>query len=178
MADKLKFVLLLAIVSIYQSELTAQQISVEDFFAVLSENQYQIDLIRQGVTDAYEYFELDNLEYIASESPDPQAYLDYILARYNRVASRLNNSGAFWAQENVDHIRRYQGNVDLSPEVISEGIAKFSDMRDFFLDYGRQQDAEYHRLWDIHTSRYGEMGKEFFEDDNEFLKLYDVYVRD
>ena len=159
--------------------MSAQQISTEDFWETINFGQAQIDLLRQGESDAYySYFEVDDLERSAYESPDPQAWIDYYLARYYRMISYMNYNAAWKAEEIANYIKECKGRVNLSSLVIQEGIAKYTDMRDFFLKYARQYYSEYERLWDRYSDKYGNIGKEFFEYDNEFMKRYGTKVKD
>lgn len=177
MVDKIKAIIMLTVLAVLPSGLSAQQISLDNFWAVINAGQSEIDLLRQGISDAYEdYFEVDNLERIAYESPDPQAFLDYSLARYNRMISYMNDAAAWKASEIADYIRECKGKVNLSPQVMQEGIAKYTDMKDFFLEYARQCYSQYEELWNKYSAKYGDIGTENFRYDDEYMKRYGVTI--
>ncbi|MDE6206411.1 MAG: SHOCT domain-containing protein [Muribaculaceae bacterium] len=178
MVNKIKAFLILAVLMFLPSGLSAQQISVEDFWRHFFEAQSKIDLIRQGLDDATVYFELDDLKSIALQTPDPQAYLDYALARYNRTISLLNKAGADWAEYIANYYKDCQGRVNIDPRAMQEGIVKYTDMKEFFLYYSQQEEASYHDLWKKYSEKYGNTGREYFRYDNEFMKQYEVYVYD
>lgn len=173
-----RLIFILTVLMILPSGLSAQQISIEDFWGNINAGQGKIDLLRQGISDAYNsYFEIDNLESVAYESPDPQAYLDYSLARYFRMISYMNDAAAWQADEVADYIKECNGRVHLSPQVVREGIAKYTDMRDFFLENARQNYSQYEQLWKRYSAKYGNIGTENFRYDDEFMKRYGVKIR-
>ena len=179
MVDKIKAIIILTVLTLLPSGLSAQQVSIESFWSNINEGQGKIDLLRQGMADAYNnYFEIDNLESIAYECPDPQAYIDYSLARYYRMISYMNDTAAWIADDIADYIRGCNGRVNLSSQVIQEGIAKYTDMRDFFLENARQNYSQYEKLWDKYSAKYGNMGTENFRYDDEYMKRYGTTIRE
>lgn len=179
MVDKFKVIFILTVLVILPSGLSAQQISVESFWRNINTSQGKIDLLRRGMFDVYNnYFDVDNLESIANESPDPQAYIDYSIARYYRMINRMNYTAAWQADDIADYIKESRRRVNLSPQVMQKGIAKYSDMRDFFLEYARQYYSQYEQLWDKYSAKYGKMGTENFNYDDEFMKRYGVKIRE
>lgn len=179
MADKIKAIIILAVLTFLTSGLSAQQISTEDFWETINSKQSEIDLLRQGMSDAYNnYFEVDNLENDAIESPDPQAYIDYSLARYYRMLSYMNDTAAWIADNTADYICECNEKVNLNSQVINEGIDKYTDMRDFFLEYARQYYTQFEHLWSKYSAKYGNIGTENLRYDDEFMKRYGVGVRE
>lgn len=178
MAGKCSYIVCLAIMLLSNVKGASQTIYADEFFAVIKEQQSKIDLIRQGVTDAYQYFDLDNASLYAANTNDPDAYLDYILARYYRMVSKMNYAAAEIASEVADFIVEHKNDGVLSPQVISEGIAKYRDMTQFFLEFANQQDADYKKSWQRYSLKYGEQGIEIFSSDNYFLSQYGIFVSD
>lgn len=171
--------MLLMVLMVLPSELSAQKISAENFFATIKAEQNKIDRIRQGMTDAAnDVFHLNHLESIAAQSPDPQAFIDFSLARFYRMRYEFGRAGAKLVDDVALYIRDNQYNVDLSSQVIKEGMAKYRDMRDFFFEEAYDCYEKYETLWNKHTNKYGDTGSEYFIYDNAFMKRYGVYVSD
>ena len=175
MVDKIKIALLL-ILAVLPSFTQAEKMYADEIFAEISYHQDRIDRIREGVADAQNYFNMDELEALAYETSDPQGWLDYMLARYYRTVSKLNYAGAEIADEVSAFLYAHKDDGALSPVVIDEGIAKYAAMSEFFIEFANEQYQEYIRLWDTHTSKYGDIGRDAFQDDNDFLLRYGVVV--
>ncbi len=148
----------------------------DEFFAVVQEKQARIDLIRQGVQDIGEYLDFDNTEAIAYQTDDPQGYIDFAVARFSRMMSVMNYAAADIAAEVVAFIRQHQDDGVISPTVIEEGIAKYTDMSEFFLKYATKAEKDFAENWKKHFSRYGNSGNEFIDQDNAFMLLYGVDI--
>ncbi len=173
MVDRIR-ILAMMVLTVIPLGLSAQEITPEEFMSVIQEKQNRINLIRKGIKDARTYFELDNLEDIAYESPDPQAYLDFCLARFSRTLSLMNYAGAEIAQEIAEYIHTCPSDGTIDPVVIEEGYAKYSRMRDFFLEYADESFADYQRLWLRYSEKYGDNGIEMFLLDDAFMSRYGV----
>ena len=157
--------------------MSAQRITPEQLYSVVNQKQTRIDNIRQGVNDAYFYFDLDNAEATEYESGDYQAYIDFILARYNRTLSMMNYEAAKIAGEAASFIRSHHGDGTVSTDVTQAGIAKYTDMKEFFLKYAKEQNRKYLQFWQSYSAKHGNNGKELFQYDNEFMKRYGVHVQ-
>lgn len=58
--------------------------------------------------------------------------------------------------------------------VIEEGYAKYTHMRDFFMEYANSSLEEYQRLWYKFSDKYGDIGMDLFLLDDEFMSRYGV----
>ncbi|MBD5227802.1 MAG: hypothetical protein HDR95_01020 [Bacteroides sp.] len=155
-------------------EMSPQQPSTYAVFALVNYNQDKIDLIHQGMNDALEYFEFDTLEEEAKKNPDPQSFLDLILWRYHRVMSKLNFASARVALENADILSNAQVGNDVEPIVMEQGIAKYTDMTNFFIDNALIYEEQYEKEFGGLLIIYGELLSLLIQLDNDFLSNYGV----
>ena len=156
--------------------LSAQRMTADQFMAVIQEKQQKIDLIREGANNAWNYFDLDNAEANARQTSDYQAYMDFILARYDRTLSIMNYAAARIAGEVAEFMRQHRYDCIFSDDVMSEGIAKYIDMQSFFNEWGYKSEEKFRRNWGNYTAKYGNNGSVYFQDDNAYMRRYGVYV--
>lgn len=177
-ADKLALMMVLMALMVCPFELSAQRMTADQILSLVNEKQRKIDNIRQGIEDAWYYFDLDNAEATARQTSDYQAYIDFVLARYKRVQSHLNFAAAEIAAEIVEILRAHANDGVLSADVINQGIAKYTDMHGFYSEYGNKYMGDFQRLWRSFSSKYGNEGARYFQDDNAYMRRYGVYVSD
>ena len=177
-ADKLALMMVLMALTVFPLGLSAQRMTADQILSVVNQKQQKIDNIRQGMDDAWVYFDLDNAEANAGQTSDYQAYMDFILARYYRVQSQLNFASAEIAAEIATFLRAHANDRVLSAEVMDQGIAKYTDMHGFFSEYGNKYNGDFWRRWRSFSSKYGNEGARYFVDDNVFMRRYGVIVDD
>ncbi len=151
---------------------SAQIMYADEFMAHVQEKQARIDLIRSGIQNVSLYLDLDNAEANALETSDPQDYIDFTAARFCRMLSIMNYAAADVAGDVAEFITLHRDDGVISPIVIEEGIAKYSEMRDFLLQYANQTHADFIENWEKHYIRYGDLGTELLIEDNDFMRLY------
>lgn len=173
---KLALMMVLMALTVFPLGLSAQRMTADQIFYVVNQKQQKIDNIRQGMDDAWDYFDLDNAEVNARQTYDYQAYMDFIGARYKRVLSQLNFAAAEIAAEIATFLRAHASDGVLDAEVINQGIAKYTDMHGFFSEYGNKYNGDFWRRWRSFSSKYGNEGARYFVDDNAFMRRYGVYV--
>lgn len=168
------FLLLIAIPGVSR----AQMMYADEFFAYVQEQQGRIDLIHAGMQDVSRYLDLDNAEANALETSDPQDYIDFTVARFNRMMSIMNYEIADIAGQIAAFITLHKDDGVISPQVINEGIAKYTDMSNFSLEYATQTQADFERDWEKHFSKYG--NRDFFIicEDNDFMRLYGIEIQE
>lgn len=169
---KLALMMVLMALTAFPLGLSAQRMTADQILSVVNQKQQKIDNIRQGMDDAWVYFDLDNAEANAGQTSDYQAYMDFILARYYRVQSQLN----FASAEIATFLRAHANDGALSAEVINQGIAKYTDMHGFFSEYGNKYNGDFWRRWRSFSSKYGNEDARYFVDDNAYMRRYGVYV--
>ena len=119
---------------------------------------------------------MDNIESAAYASGNPQAYVDLTLLRFYSILSTMNFDAANKAEEVASFISNYPNNGVISRQVIDEGVAKYTDMRDFFLEYANQQQNEFNSVFEAFCQTYGFPDQEVFNNDNLFMEQYGVNV--
>ena len=175
-ADKLALMMVLMALMVFPLGLSAQRMTADQFMAVIQEKQQKIDVIQEGAKYAWYYFDLDNAEAKARQTSDYQAYMDFILARYDRTLSIMNYAAARIAGEIAEFIRQHRYDGLFSDDVMSEGIAKYIDMQSFFNKWGYESEEKFRRNWSNFTAKYGDNGSAFFQEDNDYMRRYGVYV--
>ena len=175
-ADKLALMMVLMALMVFPLGLSAQRMTADQFMAVIQEKQQKIDVIQEGAKNAWYYFDLDNAEAKARQTSDYQAYMDFILARYDRTLSIMNYAAARIAGEIAEFIRQHRYDGLFSDDVMSEGIAKYIDMQSFFNKWGYESEEKFRRNWSNFTAKYGDNGSAFFQEDNDYMRRYGVYV--
>ncbi|MBD5277547.1 MAG: hypothetical protein HDS30_07860 [Bacteroides sp.] len=174
MVDKYKHILMGIVLALFPSVLSAQRISAEEFFQHINYEQSKIDNYRQGNNDAKSFLDMDNAIQTACRHEDPQAYLDYIVIRFNRISCNMNFAAAKIAAEIAKYIANNQYNVDISSVVIQEGIDKYNTLTEFFLETANEWLKNYQDGLRKYIASYGNPDIEYLRLDDKFMKLYGV----
>ena len=158
----------------------ADKLYADEIFAILQEKQNRIDYIRQGISEAWQYLDLDNVKEYAQYDDFPQRFLDLQLARFNRIMSKMNFAAAAIADDAAKLLIDHQSDGTLSPIVMEEGIAKYTSMRDFFEEYANNTVTEFCELWYRYhpANEFPANDLYIFDDDNLFMMYYGVSAAD
>lgn len=175
-ADKLALMMVLMALTVFPLGLSAQRMTADQFMAVIQEKQQKIDVIHDGIESAWYYYNLDHADSRARQTTDYQFDIDFILARYNRTISIMNYAAARIAGEIAEFMRQHRYDGLFSDDVMSQGIAKYIDMQSFFNEWGYKSEEKFRRYWGNFTAKYGDKGSAHFQEDNDYMLRYGVYV--
>lgn len=175
-ADKLALMMVLMALTVCPLGLSAQRMTADQFMAVIQEKQQKIDVIHDGIESAWYYYDMDNAETRARHTTNYEFDIDLVLARFNRTISIMNYAAARIAGEIAEFMRQHRYDGLFSDDVMSQGIAKYIDMQSFFNERGYKSEEKFRRYWGNFTAKYGDNGSTYFQDDNEYMRRYGVYV--
>lgn len=175
--SKLKTLLIL-IVTFFSLSANSQTYSRKgvtstQLFQHVKEIDGEIDELRTLSKSVYQV--LQDAEEIASDTPDPQRTLDFILLRCERYDSYVQLALAEKAEECAGYLSEHKhDDHGVAGSVIQEGIDKYNNMCSFFLNRAKQLRASFTKHWNNYSSKYGTSDQEIFVQDDEELESYGI----
>lgn len=118
--------------------------------------------------------EMDYVQEKANQSDNPQAVIDFLLLRWERNDSKIQLKMAEVANEAADMLSEYKNDSRVDQLVIDQGIAKYTDMSDFFIKRAKEQRASFTQHWNNYVLNYGSGDAYIFDQDDAELQQYGV----